>query len=56
VNGTGYKVLGFVVWRGARWYVRHTYGRYIPSRRLTAMGLVALAIGVLVVIERRTDT
>jgi hypothetical protein len=33
MNATGYRILGFVVWRGARWYVKRTYGHYVPSRR-----------------------
>jgi len=51
MNGNGYKLLGFVVWRGARWYVR----RKLPSARATAAGaLGALALlGVVALIARR---
>jgi hypothetical protein len=51
VNGNGYKLLGFVVWRGARWYVR----RKLPSARATAAGaLGALAmLAVVALIARR---
>jgi hypothetical protein len=39
-----YKVLGFVVWNGARWYLRRRYGN--ASRKLFAVGvLAALAAG-----------
>lgn len=44
MNGTGYKLLGFVVWRGARWYVR----RRVRSVRTVALvvvgGVAALAV------------
>jgi hypothetical protein len=53
VNGSGYKVLGFVVWRGLRWYVRRTYGHLVPSRRVTAAGVLVLAVGALVLAGRR---
>jgi hypothetical protein len=33
MNGSGYKVLGFVVWRGAKWYAR----RRLPSPRKLAV-------------------
>jgi hypothetical protein len=53
VNGAGYRVLGFVVWRGSRWYVRRTYGHLIPSRRVRTAGIVVLAVGALVLAGRR---
>jgi hypothetical protein len=51
VNGTAYKVLGFAVWRGARWYAR----RKLPSARTTAASAaVALAaLGAAAAIARR---
>jgi len=54
VNGNGYKLLGFVVWRGARWYVR----RKLPSARATAAGaLGALAmLAVVALIARRATS
>ncbi len=43
MNGNGYKLLGFVVWRAARWYAR----RRLPSSRSLALvavgGLSAVA-------------
>jgi hypothetical protein len=36
MSGNGYKLLGYVVWRGAKWYLR----RRLPSARK-----VALAVG-----------
>jgi hypothetical protein len=48
MNGTAYKLLGVVVWRGARWYARR---RLPPARTLAlaaAGGLAAAgAAGVL---------
>ncbi len=32
MSRAGYQLLGFVVWKGAKWYVRRTYGRYLPTR------------------------
>jgi hypothetical protein len=47
VNATGYKVLGFAVWHGGKWYLRRTYLQKLPSARKSAglTGLVILAIG-----------
>ncbi|MHB1571105.1 MAG: hypothetical protein ACYCXW_22470 [Solirubrobacteraceae bacterium] len=36
-----YKLLGFVVWRGARWYLRR---RARAARRQIAVGAVGLAV------------
>ncbi len=47
VNGNGYKLLGYAVWRGGKWYLR----RRLPSARTAAVagvaGLSALAVAVL---------
>jgi hypothetical protein len=47
VNGTGYKLLGYAVWRGGKWYLR----RRLPSARTSAAAGVAafsvLAAGAL---------
>ena len=47
VNGNGYKLLGYAVWRGGKWYLR----RRLPSTRTLATagvgGLSVLAVGVL---------
>jgi len=37
----GYKILGFVVWQGARWYARKRINRLVPSRKVTAAVFVA---------------
>jgi len=33
MNGNGYKMLGMLVWRGGKWYLR----RRLPSRRTLAL-------------------
>jgi hypothetical protein len=43
VSATGYRLLGFAVWQGGKWYLR----RRLPSRRAIVLGaaggLTALA-------------
>jgi hypothetical protein len=51
MNGTGYKLLGMVVWRGGKWYLR----RHVPSRRklvLAGAGGVTAAAGAAVLARR----
>ena len=48
-----YKVLGYLVWRGAKWYLRRSYGRFLPSRKVAAMGLVGAAVAGLLLAGRR---
>jgi hypothetical protein len=38
----GYKILGFAVWHGAKWYL----ARKLPDRRLLAAGAVGLGVAV----------
>lgn len=50
MSGTGYKLLGFVVWQGGKWYVR----RRVPARRLLAIGVLgAGAVALSAVLLRR---
>jgi hypothetical protein len=53
VNGSAYKLLGMLTWRGLKWYLRRTYGRWIPSRRTVALVLVAGGVGAAVLVGRR---
>jgi hypothetical protein len=48
VNGTGYKLLGLVVWRGGKWYLR----KRVPSRRKLVLGGVTAAAGAAVLARR----
>jgi hypothetical protein len=51
MNGNGYRILGFAVWHGGRWYLRHRF----PSRRALIIGTLAAAVGagILAVLARR---
>jgi hypothetical protein len=42
----GYKILGFVVWKGAKWYLGHRMSR---AKRFAAAGVVGLGAGALAV-------
>jgi hypothetical protein len=50
MSGTGYKLLGYAVWQGGKWYVR----RRVPLRRLAVSGAVAAGglIGAAVLARR----
>ena len=48
-----YKLLGMAVWKGAKWYLRRTYGHLVPSRRVALAGLVALVVAALAVAGRK---
>ena len=37
MNGNGYKLLGYAVWQGGKWYMR----RRVPVRKLAFWGLLA---------------
>jgi hypothetical protein len=54
VTGNGYKLLGFAVWRGAKWYAR----RRLPSARATAAGAAGAlaALGAVALIARRVTS
>jgi hypothetical protein len=38
MSTNGYRILGFVVWQGGKWYLRR---RIRPARKLAAGGLLA---------------
>jgi hypothetical protein len=44
----GYKILGFAVWHGGKWYVKRRFG-LLASRKAVAAGLVGAGVAVLVV-------
>jgi hypothetical protein len=44
----GYKILGFAVWHGGKWYVKRRFG-VLASRQALAAGAVGAGIAVLVV-------
>jgi hypothetical protein len=46
----GYKMLGFVVWQGARWYARRRIRQVLPSRKVATVALVASAVATVAVV------
>jgi hypothetical protein len=44
----GYKILGFAVWHGGKWYVKRRLG-VLGSRKALAAGVVGAGVAVLVV-------
>jgi hypothetical protein len=53
MNGNGYELLGFVVWRAGKWYA----GRKLPSGRVAAAAAFGTlsAVGAAAVIARRAS-
>jgi hypothetical protein len=51
MNGNGYKLLGLLVWRGGKWYLR----RRLPSTRVIAVSAVGgvSALAAIALIARR---
>jgi hypothetical protein len=51
----GYKLLGYMVWQGAKWYMRRR-GPSAPSKAPLVAGVagVVLAGGALVAVQRRS--
>lgn len=58
LRAMGYKMLGFVVWHGAQWYVRRRVRNLIPSRRVASAAIVvsAVSIGAIVAARRSDDS
>lgn len=50
-----YKLLGFAVWKGARFFLKRRYGHLLPSRRVGSALVVGLAIAGLVAAGARRD-
>jgi hypothetical protein len=46
----GYKILGFVVWQGARWYARRRVSQMLPSRRVATAAFVVSAVATVAVV------
>jgi hypothetical protein len=51
----GYKILGFVVWNGAKWYLRMR-ARAVASPKTLAAGAVGLGIVALLLGGRRASS
>ena len=48
-----YKVLGIVVWRGAKWFLRRKYGAAMAPKPLLAGGVVLALIGAALAARQR---
>jgi hypothetical protein len=53
MSGSGYRVLGYAVWHGGKWYLR----RRLPSARTLSVGAATAlsALGVAVLLARRNS-
>jgi hypothetical protein len=51
MNGTGYRILGYAVWHGGRWYLRQR----LPSSRAVALSALSAvtALGGAAVLAKR---
>jgi hypothetical protein len=49
----GYKLLGFVVWKGAKWYLGRRVGSGSKTKLAVAGGALALSAGAAVLLLRR---
>jgi hypothetical protein len=49
----GYKLLGYAVWQGGKWYIRRRYGD--TPRKLMAGGIVLLVIAGALVAQRQNS-
>jgi hypothetical protein len=48
-----YKLLGMVVWRSAKWFLRRKYGTAMAPKPVLAGGLLLLGAGVLLAARQR---
>ena len=48
----GYKILGYAVWHGSKWYVKRRYGGG-GGRRVAALGVVGVAVAALAAVGAR---
>jgi hypothetical protein len=55
MSGNGYKLLGYAVWHGGKWYLR----RRLPSARILAISGLAVGAGLtaaaVAIVKRATD-
>ena len=52
----GYKLLGIVVWKGAKWFLRRKYGAAMAPKPLLAGGLLILIAGIVVAAARHRSS
>jgi len=49
----GYKLLGFVTWKGAKWFLRRKYGAAMTPKPVLAGGLALVVLGVALAAAKR---
>jgi hypothetical protein len=52
----GYKILGYAVWNGGKWYVKQRYGSGGGAKRYAALALIGVAVAALVVKGSRRES
>ena len=50
-----YKLLGMMVWKGAKWFLRRKYGAAMAPKPVLAAGLLALIAGIALATRRRAS-
>jgi hypothetical protein len=48
-----YKLLGMVVWKGGKWFLRRRYGAAMAPKPLLAGGLVLVIAGIVLAVARQ---
>jgi hypothetical protein len=51
-----YKLLGMVVWKGAKWFLRRKYGAAMAPKPLLAGGLLLVIVGIVLAVHKRPST
>jgi hypothetical protein len=51
-----YKLLGMVVWKGAKWFLRRKYGAARAPKPLLAGGLVLVLVGAALAVARQRNS
>ena len=49
----GYKLLGIVTWKGAKWFLRRRYGAAMTPKPVLAGALVLAVAGVALAVAKR---
>ena len=52
----GYKLLGMVVWKGAKVFLRRRYGSVMAPKPVLAGGLLLVIVGVVLAAHKRTGS
>jgi hypothetical protein len=48
-----YKLLGIMVWKGGKWFLRHRYGTAMAPKPVLAGGMLLVIAGVLLAARQR---